>query len=309
MGSNRPLWRSIVKLAVRLVAGKSRAHVQDWFPGLKLDRPEKGGYGTIRYRGQPVGRLTSSHQLFQSKIASIYIVGSGPSIASSDVTLAEKNSCILLNGALHLIPDRIETPLAVAIEDERFVWSHFDLFERIPADCPCLFSVSVIRAVCEHDETWFRGRTVALIDDIRKPYGHVRRSTAELSGLSGAMLSMDGTVGFSTDPDAGVFQGGSVVISATQFALSWKPEKIGFLGIDISNANEPRFYEKKDKAYSGIRRGQERILNHLEMARAFALDGGIAVVNYSRVSALVARGFGYCDKFAAPADRQSSGHN
>lgn len=297
MRSNRPLSRSLIKLAIRLVAGESRAHAQDWFPGLRLVAATPQERGSIYYRGKLVGHLTSSAQSIQMTSTSIYIVGSGPSIGSCDVTRAEKNSCILLNGALHLVPDLIEKPLAVAIEDERFVWSHFGLLEKIPADCPCLFSVSVIRAICEHDQFWLQGRPITLIDDIRKPYGRARRSGADLSALSQVRLSADGTVGLSTNPDAGVFQGGSVVISATQFALFLRPKRIGFLGIDISNANEARFYEKDEKAYSGIRKGQDRILSHLAMGRELALERGIEVVNHSPVSALKTYGFDYSDAF------------
>lgn len=298
MRSNRPLSRSLIKLAVRLVAGKSRAHVQDWFPGLRLVAATPQARGAIYYRGQRVGDLICSAEAIRMTGSAIYIVGSGPSIRDCDLTRAETNSCILLNGALHLVPDHIAKPLAVAVEDERFVWNHFDLFERIPADCPCLFSVSVIRAICERNPRWLQGRRVTLIDDIRKPYGRARQGSADLSTLSHVRLSADGTAGLSTTPDVGVFQGGSVVISATQFALSFRPKSIGYLGIDISNADQARFYEKDEKVYSGVRKGQERILSHLEMAREFALEQGIEMLNYSPVSALKTLGFGYSDMFS-----------
>lgn len=256
----------------------------------------------MRYRGVVVGRLTTSRQAFRQRISRVLIVGSGPSITRTDLGRAEEFSCVLLNGALHLVPEVVSKPLAVAIEDERFVWGNFDLLARIPAECPCLFSVSVIRAICQLDRTWLQDRKIVLIDDVRKPYGRSRRDITELRRLSHANLSEDGATGFSKDPDAGVFQGGSVAVSAMQFAASWKPKEIGLLGIDISNADEPRFYEERNKAYSGIRRAQNRILDHLIMAKNAAVENGITVRNYSPVSALAEHGFGYSSEFANSTD-------
>lgn len=111
-------------------------------------------------------------------------------------------------------------------------------------------------------------------------------------------LSEDGDVGFSEDPFAGIFQAGSVAVSAAQFAVAWRPRSIGFVGIDLSNADEPRYYETTDKAYSGIVAAQKRIVDHLVMTRSIAAESGIEVVNHSPISALVGMGFGYDATFA-----------
>ncbi|MDK1383923.1 hypothetical protein ILFOPFJJ_03027 [Ensifer psoraleae] len=298
MRSNRPFSRSCIKIAVRLLLGRSKAHVQDWFPGLKLERATAERNGMIQYRGKLVGHLTNHSRALQAKSSSVLIVGSGPSIAQCDLTRADESSCVLLNGAVHLFPAVIAKPLAVAIEDERFVWRHFDLMKRVPAGCVCLLSVSVIRAICELDSAWLRDKTVILIDNLRKPYGLPRRDIMELRKLSHVRLSEDGAIGFSENPSAGVFQAGSVAVSATQFAVAWKPRAIGFVGIDISNADEPRYYETTDRAYSGIITAQKWIIDHLVMARSIAVERGIEIANYSPVSALIEVGFGYNATFA-----------
>ncbi|PDT50443.1 glycosyl transferase [Sinorhizobium fredii] len=298
MGSNRPLSRTFIKIAVRLALGRSRAHAQDWFPGLRLQRATAVEDGAIWYRGELVGGLTHSSRAITTGLPRVLIVGSGPSIKRNDLARADDSSCVLLNGALHLVPAVISRPLAVAIEDERFVWKHFELVKRTPIGCVCLFSVSVIRAICELDRSWLKNRTILLIDDVRKPYGMPRRDAPELRKLSAVRLTQDAATGFCEEPSIGVFEAGSVVVSAMQFAVSWKPRKIGLLGIDISNADEPRFYEATDKAYSGIRRAQERIISHLRMARDVAAENGIEIANHSPISALIESGFGYDNTFA-----------
>ncbi len=109
MISNRPFSRSCIKIAVRLLLGRSRAHVQDWFPGLKLELATADRDGTIQYRGELVGRLTSPFRALEEKPANVLIVGSGPSVARCDLTRADGSSCLLLNGALNLFPSVMQS--------------------------------------------------------------------------------------------------------------------------------------------------------------------------------------------------------
>ncbi|WP_245485021.1 glycosyl transferase [Ciceribacter ferrooxidans] len=299
--SKPPLWRKAVKLLVRLVRGASFAHAYAWTPGLSLAKPEGSeDIGEIVYRGRAVGGLLHPDVLTKRAGAEIFVIGSGPSVMQTRVADTDPSTAILLNGAMNLIGKEIGTPLAVAVEDERFVWRHFDLMRaKIDADTLCLFSVGVIRAICEIDRSWLADKRIILIDDIRKPCGARRRSTAELAGIACATLSDDGIAGFSDDPSVGVFQGGSVAISAIQFAAWCRPRTIGLFGIDISNADRPRFYEKAgDTAKSGIAGAEARIVGHVLLAHAICHRRGIELVNYSPVSALRGTAVGYDPRFA-----------
>ncbi|MGA1831841.1 glycosyl transferase [Rhizobium wenxiniae] len=299
--SERPLRRSIAKLVISALGGKSWRHAQDWLPGLQLDIPqEKSRAGEIRYRGSMVSKLSHPAVLEKEIKSAVYIVGSGPSVKGCDLSGVEAGTCILLNGAINLIRDPISTPLAIAIEDERFVWRHFDLMrEKITHGVICLFSTSVIRAICEIDGSWLGDRRIILINDIRKPYRLPRRSDADIADLDFVRLNEDRSAGISMAPERGVFQGGSVVISALQFAIYWRPAEIGFFGIDISNANDPRFYEKAgDMAKSGLVEGQKRILEHVTLAKAVCSELDIKLSNFSKISALRECGLGYDDRFS-----------
>lgn len=305
--SDRPWHRSLVKAGARIFLGGSLAHMQDWFPGLSITRSVESGRGEVSYRGAAVASLLGADALRQRSGGAIYIVGSGPSIRDCDITRLEEGSAILLNGALNLIGDPIRTPLAIAIEDERFIWRHFDLVrEKVAAGSLCLLSVSVLRAICETDRGFLADKRVILIDDIRKPYGAKRRSAEELRRLDFVRLSGTGNAGFSLQPDRGVFQGGSVAISALQFALYCEPKVVGLVGIDISNAREPRFYESgSDIAYSGIARAEARMIEHLILGLARASERGISLINYSAISALRNHGFGYDNRLAKSADESA----
>lgn len=297
--ADRPWHRSLIKAGARLLLGSSRAHAQDWFPGLTIIR--RNGTGEVFYHRAKVADLENSDRLRQDAGAIIHIVGSGPSIRDCDLSGLETGSAILLNGAIGLIGEQIATPLAVAVEDERFVWRHSEMMRRrIKPGAVCLFSVAVLRALATLDSRWLSDKTVILIDNVSKPYGAPRRSPDDIRRLDFVRLNAAGTAGFSFAPDRGVFQGGSVAVSALQFALACSPETIGFLGIDISNAGEPRFYETGDEtAFSGIALAEDRIIEHLVLARDIAAERGVTFVNYSPVSALLKHGFGYDARFAA----------
>ncbi|MET0747899.1 MAG: glycosyl transferase [Rhizobium sp.] len=298
--SDRPWHRSLIKTGTRLLLGSARAHFQDAFPGLRIVRATAAATGEVCYRGHRVATLSSAALLRARAGDSIHIVGSGPSIAQNDLSGLPPRSAMLLNGAISLVGGPIETPLAVAVEDERFIWRHFDLLTRtLRDDTPCLFSVEVLRAICERDPAVLADRTIMLIDDIRKPYGVRRRRFDAIQDFDFVRRDAASNAGLSFDPDRGLFRGGSVAISALQFALYCAPKTIGLFGIDISNAGQPRFYETQGaSAASGIAAAEARIVAHFVLAKSVAAERGIDLVNFSPVSALVAAGFGYDDRFS-----------
>lgn len=302
--SDRPWHRSLIKTGTRLLLGSARAHFQDAFPGLRLVRPVEGRDGTVFYRAKPVGALSSAAVLRAraGSDAELYIVGSGPSIVQNELSLLPPESAILLNGAISLWGDEIATPFAIAVEDERFIWRHFELLKTKVAakrDVPCLFSVEVLRAICEIEPDFLVGRIIVLIDDIRKPYGLRRRRFDVIQSFDFIRRDAESNAGLSFDPDRGLFRGGSVAVTALQFALYCAPKTIGLFGIDISNAHQPRFYETKGKsATSGIALAEARIVAHFVLARDVAIERGIKLANYSPVSALIGAGFGYDSRFS-----------
>lgn len=293
MASDRPFRRQAVKLFTQILLGRRRAHYHAWLPSLGIEGRSAGQPGRIVYRGRFILDLSGSDMLTKRAGSKILIVGSGPSAGGLLPQALAPRSALLLNGAIALIGKGLGEPLAVAIEDERFVWRHFEMMARtVPPETPMLLSPGAIRALCDIDPDFIRGRPVILIDDIRKPYGRPRRDDAELGDL--APVSSRGQAGFSADPDLGVFQGGSVVVTAAQFALAASAKEIGFIGVDIANADGPRFNEVAGHvAFSGVKGAEQRILEHLALAADVAKRQGVAFVNHSAVSALRSIGLDY----------------
>jgi hypothetical protein len=288
MASDRPMRRTFWKLAAKLAYGRRRAHAQDWAPSLRIEPARFGLEKALVFQGEAAGILQPPGLLADIAGSDITIVGSGPSVRDADLSSLAPRSTLLLNGAIALVPERIATPLAVVIEDERFVYAHFQRFlAALDRAIPCLLSVAAIRAILEQDRGWLSERTVILVDNLLKPYGENRRDLRAVERYPAVAVDHAGRAGISLDPAIGVFQGGSVAISALQFALFCRPKIIGFIGIDITNAAQPRFYEDQGKrAFSGVAEAEGRILAHVRLAKSVGEGRGTIFVNYSPVSAL-----------------------
>jgi len=293
LASDRPLRRQAIKILTRLVLGRRRAHYHSWLPSLRIEGRATGAPGTVVYRGRKIIGLAGIDALAQRATSRVLIIGSGPSAKALSPRAVPPRQALLLNGAISLIGEGLAEPLAIAIEDERFVWRHHEMIARLaPADVPLLLSPGAIRALCDIDASFLPGRTVILIDDARKPYGHPRRDDAGLRNLN--FVTLRDAAGFSSAPERGVFQGGSVVVSALQFALATPAREVGLIGVDISNAGAPRFYEEPGSAaFSGVADAERRILDHVALARDEAAKRGVELVSHSPVSALRSIGLGY----------------
>lgn len=291
MTSDRPLHRKAIKLAFQIFAGRAHAHAQGTWPHLQLQRDDTGA-GGILYRGRRVAGLLPAK--LPQNLAEITIIGSGPSLATQDVTRLAPRSAILLNGAMTLA-ERLP-PLAIAIEDERFVWRHREMIRHAPADCLWLLSPSVIRALLENDPAALAERCVILIDSLLKPT-HAARRRVDDPAIAGFVQRGAGGAGLSLDPGRGVMPAGTVAFTAMQFALAARPGRIGLAGIDLANAAMPRFYESAgNSAASGIVTGLDRILKNFAVARDLAVTQGIELACYSPVSALLKIGYPYSDR-------------
>ena len=271
--SDRPLHRRAIKLAFAGL-GRSRAHWQDTWPGLRLERAEGGRPGRAVYHGREVAPLQPLSALAQRAGESVTIVGSGPSVRQIDPSRLPGYP-ILLNGALSL-----GLPGALAVEDERFVWRHLAMLEeRLAPGMPRLLSPSVIRVLAARAPQLLTDGPLILMENLGKRAGEPRRH--DLPQVS-------------ETPEAGVVVAGTVAFSALQMALGTKARRIALAGVDLGNAAQPRFYETAgETAASGLTTGLDRILSHFRAATDFAERRGIVIETVTPGSALERVGVPY----------------
>lgn len=285
--SDRPLSRKLIRLGFRAL-GRSRAHRQDIWPGLAIDRASGG----VTWRGKPLLTLQPASRIVPPGLPMIAVVGSGPSLRDQRIEALGDGTAILCNGAATLT-GRIR-PLAVAVEDERFVFRHHTMLAALPRDIPLLLSPAALRAWAERGAATIESRPVALIDNLEKPVGAPRRDLSDAALRDIVLRSHQGAL--SVDPDRGVVITGTVAFSALQFALAAGPAGILLAGIDLTNDNQPRFYEGADTAPSGLSTGLDRILAGFALARDIAARRDIGLSCASPVSALLGLGLPLDDR-------------
>ena len=278
--SDRPLSRRLVRMAFQALR-PGRAHGQDLWPGLRIEGDR------VLWRGTELLRLENWAAILPAGGA-LEIVGSGPSL--KDQAVERLRAPLLLNGAATLA-DRVK-PLAVMVEDERFIFRHADMVLDLPGEVPLLLSPAALRALCAAGADRLRGRRIALVEDIRRPRGGAKRALSD-PALKDVLIRGD-RAALSLEPARGVVIAGTVAYSAVQLALAAGAERILLAGIDLGNAAAPRFYERAgDTAPSGLEAGQERILAHFALARRVAEKRGVALACASPVSALLGLGIPY----------------
>lgn len=279
---DRPPGRALIRLGA-LALGRSRAHRQDVWPHLAIDRAA----GEVRWRGRPLVQLLPLAAVVPREAPLLAIVGSGPSLNGQRIEALPAGRTILLNGAASLA-GRV-APLAIAVEDERFVFRHHAMLAAVPRAVPLFLSPAALRAIAERDTALLEGRRVCLIDNLAKPVNRARRSLDDPT--LGPVLRRKGGAALSLDPETGVVITGTVAFSALQIALAAAPRQVLLAGIDLANADQPRFYEGEDRAPSGIVTGLRRILAGFALALEEAERRDIALTCASPVSALL--GIGY----------------
>lgn len=282
--SDRPLSRKLIRLGFQLL-GRSYAHRQDIWPGLSIDKESHH----VSWRGRPLSTLQPASAIIPPSLPQIAVVGSGPSLKSQKLDALGDNTAILCNGAA-LLADHIR-PLAVAVEDERFVFRHHQMLAGLSSDIPLLLSPAAIRAWAERDPGPLVNRPMALIDNLAKPVGEPRRKLSDPALRSIVIRSHDSAI--SVVPDKGVVITGTVAFSALQFALASQPRHIILAGVDLSNGDQPRFYESDDKAPSGLINGLDRIVSGFELALSVSDNRGIKLLCASPTSALLEIGYSY----------------
>lgn len=285
--SDRSPVRRLIRLAA-LLAGPARAHRGDLWPGLFINKRT----GQVRWRGTDLFVLSSFASVVPRGMRQIAVVGSAPSLGSQCPERLNAGTTILLNGAASLAA-RVP-PLAVAVEDERFVARHAEMLIALPPEVPLMLSPAVIRALAERNPSVLTGRRIALIENLRRPLSERRRGLDD-PRLDGILEWGSEGSALSRDPDRGVVITGTVAYTALQVALAASPRAILLAGIDLSNADaQPRFYEQPGKvAPSGLVKGLPRILAGFALAREVAERENIALTCASPVSALLELSYPY----------------
>ncbi|WP_117235664.1 hypothetical protein [Vibrio maerlii] len=165
----------------------------------------------------------------------INIIGSGPSVKNLDYKKFTGQN-IFLNGAISLAYEHSLRIDALIIMDANFVYNRFDLIKRLKEKTKLILSLGALCAIAERDLKLIQGHDIYLFNQ----------------------TAFDKNNKFSQNIDQHVVDGGTVMAIAIQIFSANLRHNMYLLGLDISNANEPRFYESQDRQEkSGLQKDYE----------------------------------------------------
>ncbi|PMH45982.1 hypothetical protein BCU68_09310 [Vibrio sp. 10N.286.49.B3] len=250
--------RKLIKKYIKLTHDKADWYKADYWPDIKNIEDE--------YYFQKNLIPTQKLSTLQTEHDNVNIIGSGPSINKLDLAEIKNSANIYLNGAISIAHDKNLPVFAHVIMDFNFVYNRFDIIKNTKKGTNLILSLGALCAIAERDMDLLLSCNIFVF------------KTEKISASN--LLS--------TDIDSFIVDGGSVMSIAVQIAYRMQAPMIYLLGLDISNATQPRFYENdKNKQKCGLQKDYEnKILPFMMEAAKVAQANGIDIVNCSPISKL-----------------------
>ncbi|MCE9589034.1 MAG: polysaccharide pyruvyl transferase family protein [Planctomycetes bacterium] len=293
------LWRKVR----RLVTPMNRRHTLDLPPKFIRPIALHPGYREVRWPGEePVGRLRPLRSLHDSDKRDAFVVATGPSLETLDLTPLRGRACFAVNGSIVKFRELGFAPDYFVVTDKGFVDSRFDLVKQgLASGAKCFFPSRVLSHICERDPRVLGGAELYLMDPINSRYDAPSLSNDELRRTLARdrdiLLHPTAThdtefIGFSKDLEKGSFHSKTVVHAALQVAWYVGVRRVMILGMDMgAPAGGPmRFYEKSaDNPASFLGDFlQSHIVPSLEIVRDMRKGNGFEVYNACPTSRLPA---------------------
>lgn len=275
---------SIVRLGYRLTHPPSMHHMARTLPYLKLS--PHGDVWRLHWKGRFITETQSWAALCQSAPERLFVVGSGPSIREQNLAPLAGSACVLVNGAVALCRQGVvEQPYAVIIEDARFIQEKGDMLRCLPRGTRLCLVGSAMQALGALDPALFTHFRLYYLDGFETPYGKPRRP---LDDVSPQHYRLKGEAKLSLNLQQGHFGCGTVMYAGVQLGFHLRVRHLLLVGFDMTNFNQPRFYETpKNAAWCGLEKAfHERIIPAFELAAETARELGITLQNCSHTSAV-----------------------
>lgn len=274
---------------------------------------------SISVRNKPfiIKTFNIQHTDLPLRNASVNILASGPSIVDvhfNNSFLATPS--IFVNGSLSLVDQyNFSHVVAYVISDERFVGHNSDVLDTFYCGQPLYITVSVLQAIVDklphlieqyHHKIQliFAANRPLTVNEVKSPFQtliskltrkpFVKRLTPKLplshfESQDNFVLDLTHhpePIGVSLDISDGFVEAGTVAYVAAQLAYTLGASTINLYGIDLLNANQPRFYEDKDnKAPCKLEKAvYERIVPSFNLLGEVYNKYDVKVINHSPIS-------------------------
>ncbi|UXY11086.1 sugar glycosyltransferase [Kosakonia sp. ML.JS2a] len=241
---------SLFKQIYRYTRPRTFRHNESLWPYTQIERADTGEIARLRYKGREVA-IENLSALKDSAEGTVLLTATGPSTQSIDFS---KLPCTIpvmgVNGAWFL-SGKVTFSLYVIVDME-FFDRRQDVIRSVIADPNILLFTTMhgIAKILDRHAADLRCR-LALIEDACYKIYQPKVADAlkwemykSVPGASFCETRQD--ICFSTDIRHGIFDAGTVAYWALQILFYLGFNKIVITGLDMSNFNQPRFYETSD---------------------------------------------------------------
>lgn len=275
------LKENIIKHYLIIKKGRNNAYSFSYYPYIRLLNKNK-----IYWKNKFLFETHSFDEL-NSNEKDIFIIGSGPSINRQNLALLKNKKVIFLNGSIIIAKKYNIPPFCLTIMDSTFVINRQNIIKEIPSKIPLILSLSVIKAFYYFMPQILKEHPIFLIENPLEPYNGTKKEIIDLDKKY-FYISKAGDSAFSLNPSKGLYNGGTVMSNAIQLAFYAGFKRVFLLGLDIGNANQPRFYEtNNNKIKCGLLNDYEtEILPFMKATRELAEIKGISIYNCSPITKL-----------------------
>ncbi len=283
---------SLFKQIYRYTHPRAFRHNENLWPWAKITRAPGGEIRTLQYKGKTVP-LVDLSEMKDSMHGEVLLTATGPSTRNIDFSLLPKNIPVMgVNGAWHL-SDRIKFSI-YTIVDMEFYDRKPEIIRAVISqpDLVLFTTMHGIAKILDRHGAALRCRLALIEDACYKIYrpkvakNRVRQAWQEVEAIRFHPQRED--ICFSTDIRHGIFDAGTVVYWALQILMWLGFKTILISGLDMTNFNQPRFYETdRDKLPSWLEnKVDDLVMPSFSHAANVLQQNHIRVVNFSLESAV-----------------------
>lgn len=277
----------------RWYLGRQFRHMAKISRHFEIDMKKKP---TLIWKGSPLCSLIPFNDFQNAFIdKTAFIIASGPSIKEIDIKPLQDHYTFGVNGSLLKFLQCGISPSFYVISDEDFIYNRFEIVSDIlrQENCHCFFTPQALSAICEINANLLKGQhKITLFDNHFKKFGQAALEFEEIVDLAKqdpSIITKNGRIGFSLNPDIGLFTAHTVPYFALQIAYGLGFRTINLMGMDLgSPTGETRFYERGKRAMpSHLDRDYENtILPSFTLLSELCKTKTLRVYNLSPISRL-----------------------
>lgn len=279
--------RNIFKYLYKISHPKSFNHNRRYWPYFKVIRNKEGHINQVFYKKNLIADNTICPI---SKNDTCIIIATGPSINTTDPALFMKDEFdhVGINGAVSLKNAHFEYYVII---DHNFAKNKSDLISKVLNNAECtLFTTArcleIILRTYKIDKVQCTFKIIEIITETK-----IERFMGAKTTLAAPLPDayMENNIGFSTNIFDAIYDYYTVAYVALQIAYALNYKNILIAGLDMSNFNQPRFYESDDnKQPTRLEQDFAAISSAFETAAHFLEKQQVQVINLSTQSAIQA---------------------